>query len=371
VFDFSQYGFSQEASERASSFLAEEFNFDEGAAGQPKRNRVCRRKDGSVYGISAGKRCRKGSEDYTVAQRVKDLEGERMRLGQRLMKVLTRERPDGGTYMEHPDEKHMKLIDAVGARVKSIDDEINKLEGKKPGTKRWVEGDPFGLTKFSDYNSPARQRYEQEIINNELKSAKKGDQAVFMSGGPASGKTSLLKKQFGKADGFAVVDPDRLKDFDPVMRVGVAMGMRQAAALAHENSSRLSKDLFSTARDRKVNILMDGTGANADKYIKQMQDLQGKGYKVTLLAQHVPQAVGVKRALARADKVGRYVPPEFIRHAYEVIPGNFERMARVADRATLNNGESNATIMQFEKGKQSGGDSRLATAYRRKYGTGD
>jgi predicted ABC-type ATPase len=324
-----------------------------------------------VYGISEGNRCRKGSEDYTAGQRIKDLTGERNRMGQRLMKYMLRQRSDGqGNYLEYPDAKAMQLIDAVGKRVQEIDREINTLEGKKPDTKRWVDGDPFGLGKFSDFSSSGRDAYEREIIANELKNAKPGYQAVFMSGGPASGKTSLLKKKFGKAEGFAVLDPDRLKDYDPVMRIGVAMGMRDAAALAHENSSRLSKDLYNTARDRKLNILVDGTGANANKYAQQMQELKDKGYQVTLLAQHVPEQVGVKRALARADKVGRYVPPEFIRHAYSVIPGNFEKLAKLADNAVLNNGQSNATIMEYKNGQLTSGDNRLIGAYRRRYGSG-
>jgi predicted ABC-type ATPase len=113
---------------------------------------------------------------------------------------------------------------------------------------------------------------------------------------------------------------------------------------------------------------MDGTGANADKYIGQMRELQGKGYKVTLLAQHVPEEVGVKRALGRADRTGRYVPKEFIKHAYEVIPGNFEKLARVADSATLNDGESNQVIMSYKGGRYVGGDRRRTADYRSRYG---
>lgn len=262
----------------------------------------------------------------------------------------------------------MKQIQRTKKRIAEIDRELNVLEGRDPDEKRWLEGDPYGLSRYSDFQSPGRKAYEQRVIARELQGATRGDQAVFMSGGPASGKTSLLKKQFGEAEGFVVVDPDRLKSYDPVMEIGVALGMRQAAALAHENSSRLSKELFATARDQGLNILMDGTGANAGKYIGQMQELKGKGYEVTLLAQHVPEEVGVARAVKRAERTGRYVPKEFIQHAYEVIPGNFERLAQVADRATLNDGESNQVIMSYEGGRPVGGDRRRTAEYRRRYG---
>jgi predicted ABC-type ATPase len=319
-----------------------------------------------LKGKPTPKESRAPSQDQ---RRVDALVARRNQVGQALVADLSRERPDGqGNYIEHPDGAAMQQIRATGRRVAKIDRQLNMLEGKDPDEKRWLEGDPFGLARYSDFQSPGRKAYEEKVIAAELQGATKGDQAVFMSGGPASGKTSLLKKQFGEAQGFAVIDPDRIKSFDPVMEIGVAMGMRDAAALAHENSSRLSKELYATARDRGLNVLMDGTGANAGKYIGQMQELKGKGYQVTLLAQHVPEEVGVARALKRADRTGRYVPPEFIQHAYEVIPGNFERIAREADRATLNDGESNQVIMQYEAGRQVGGDKRRAADYRRRYG---
>ena len=302
-------------------------------------------------------------------RRIAALNAKREQIGQVLMAQLSKPRPDGqGNFIEHPDGAAMQQIRSAGQRVAKIDRQLNVLEGKDPEEKRWIEGDPLGLSRYSDFQSPGRSAYEKKVIARELRGATKGDQAVFMSGGPASGKTSLLKKQFGEAQGFAVIDPDRIKGYDPVMEIGVAMGMRQAAALAHENSSRLSKQLYATARDQGLNVLMDGTGANAGKYIGQMQELKGKGYQVTLLAQHVPEEVGIQRAIKRAARTGRYVPQEFIQHAYEVIPGNFERIARMADRATLNDGQSNQVIMQYEGGRLVGGDKRRTAEYRQRYG---
>jgi hypothetical protein len=293
----------------------------------------------------------------------------RDQLGKNLVASLSRQRPDGsGNFIEHPDAAAMQQIKSAKLRVAKLDRQLNVLEGKDPDEKRWIEGDPYGLARYSDFQSPGRKAYERKVIAMELKGATVGDQAVFMSGGPASGKTSLLKRQFGDAKGFAVIDPDRIKGYDPVMEIGVAMGMRRSAELAHENSSRLSRKVYATARDRGLNVLMDGTGANVDKYIGQMQELRGKGYKITLLAQHVPEEVGVKRALRRADSTGRYVPLGFIQHAYEVIPGNFERIARVADRAILNDGESNQVIMQYQAGRFVGGNRQRTADYRKRYG---
>lgn len=318
---------------------------------------------------SAGAAPRESKQLTQDQRRIAALSGQRERIGSQLVSSLKKQRPDGqGNYIENPDGATMKRIKDVGRRVQEIDRQLNVLEGKDPDEKRWIEGDPYGLSEYSDFQSPGRKAYEQRVIAEELRGATRGDQAVFMSGGPASGKTSLRRKQFGEAEGFAVIDPDRIKAYDPVMEIGVAMGMRQAAALAHENSSRLSKEVYAAARDQGLNVLMDGTGANANKYIGQMQELKGRGYQVTLLAQHVPEEVGITRAVKRAEQTGRYVPEEFIRHAYEVIPGNFERIAQLADRATLNDGESNQVIMQYEGGRLVGGDKKRTAEYRRRYG---
>jgi predicted ABC-type ATPase len=263
----------------------------------------------------------------------------------------------------------MQRIRRAKKRVAEIDAELNVLEGKDPKTKRWIEGDPYGLQQYSDFQSPGRRAYEENvIIPREMSGAEVGDQAVFMSGGPASGKTSLLKARFGEAEGFVTIDPDRLKDYDPVMAIGVAMGMREAAALAHENSSRLAKEIYARARDGHFNIVVDGTGAKADKYIEQMEELKGKGYGITLLAQHIPKEEGVKRAEARADRTGRFVPLKFIAEAYDIIPGNFERLARVAGKATLNDGESGEVIMEYQDGRLVGGNKQRISAYRKQYG---
>jgi predicted ABC-type ATPase len=339
-----------------------------------ERSKECHKASGGaakeLNALVAGNRRPKEKQGTSQTERrIAAKTAQRDRIAKQLVSDLSRSRPDGmGNYIEHPDAAAMKRIKTVGSRMKKLDRELNVLEGKDPDEKRWLEGDPYGLEKYSDFQSPGRSAYEKKVIAKELQGATKGDQAVFMSGGPASGKTSLLKKQFGEAEGFAVVDPDRIKAYDPVMEIGVALGMRKAAALAHENSSRLSKELYAAARDQGFNVLMDGTGANAGKYIGQMQELKGKGYTVTLLAQHVPEEVGVQRAVKRAERTGRYVPAEFIQHAYEVIPGNFERIALEADRATLNDGQSNQVIMQYQGGRLTGGDRKRMTDYRRRYG---
>jgi predicted ABC-type ATPase len=320
--------------------------------------------------LASGERSsRKHGEKPSADRRIAHLTALRLEIGKSLVANLSKQREDGlGNYIENPDASAMRRIKATAARVAKIDRELNMLEGKDPEQKRWIDGDPFGLARYSDIQSPGRQDYERKVIKREISGATAGDQAVFMSGGPASGKTSLLNKQFGDAKGFAVIDPDRLKGYDPVMVIGVAMGMREAAALAHENSSRLSKQLYATVRNQGLNMLMDGTGANSEKYINQIQELKRKGYKITLLAQHVEEEVGIDRALKRADLTGRYVPPEFIRHAYEVIPGNFERIARVADSATLNDGQSNEVIMQYQDGRLVGGSRQRTADYRKLYG---
>lgn len=185
--------------------------------------------------------------------------------------------------------------------------------------------------------------------------------AVMTMGGPASGKSSMMRGV--DLSKFVVVDPDEIKGqlpeynkavpkggFNQGLSVkGTSPGAKKAqgaldthdagrpitytgaASMVHEESSAMAKELRAHAIAQNKNVLIDGTGANAKNYMKTIADLKSKGYEVHVYMPHADVETGVQRALSRADKVGRVVPEEFIRKAYDVIPKNFEAISQTAD----------------------------------------
>lgn len=332
--------------------------------------RVCRRADGSIYGIPAGKKCRKGSEDYTTRYRVKRLTEKRDTLAKKLVEYMGQTRPDGiGTYMEHPDDKAVRVIGAVGEKVGQIDKKLNELEGKDLWSRRWVDGDPYGLSKYVNPTSIASKNYENEIAKQVLAPGQKGNKAIVIVGGPGSKKLSSSDRAVGAKRGFVVIDPEAIKAMHPVSMVGKALSLREASAMTHSSSARLAKDIYKQARAKGLNVVVNATGANPDKLVQGIRDLKGNGYKVSVLAYHINRREGIARAIAHHERTGHFSPIQYIRRSYDIIPKNFERIAREADNAIMYDVGRGRNIVSYQAGAQVGVASKDLEDFRNTYGT--
>ena len=130
------------------------------------------------------------------------------------------------------------------------------------------------------------------------------------------------------------------------------------------------------AIDGGYNVILDGTGKNGPKYEAMMLDLKKRGYEVQLMMPHIPLEEGVARVKKRADRNGRFVPTVVVEDAYRSIPGNFEKLAKIADSAVLKDGTSKGPdgrltmepIMEYRGGRIVSQDAGKASSFRRQYG---
>lgn len=197
-----------------------------------------------------------------------------------------------------------------------------------------------------DY-SQERKSLHEEIISkflDHVQPAPEGTQkvAVLTMGGPASGKSSLLRLVLGKFNDLVSVNADDVKEELPEYKRAIELGTkeqpksaRNAAAMVHEESSDVSEEIERRAIAQGKSLVIDGTGKNPDKYEKKIAELKAKGYHVRLLMPHVPLGEALKRVGERAEKTGRYVPDSVSIDAHRKIPANFERIARLADDFAL------------------------------------
>ena len=157
--------------------------------------------------------------------------------------------------------------------------------------------------------------------------------AVLMMGGPASGKSAVTKHLDLKR--FVQIDADAIKDKLPEYREAISKFARNAAPMAHEESSYLAKRVRTRAIEARQNFLFDGTGANAEAYSDLVWDLKRRGYKVQVFAVDTDVDVAVKRAIKRAKEKGRMPPEPYIRATYPKVRKSFARVAEYADEARL------------------------------------
>lgn len=150
--------------------------------------------------------------------------------------------------------------------------------------------------------------------------------AILTMGGPASGKGVVLgnlHKNGLDTSHFVHVDPDEVKGKLPEYKAQVPRDKGKtfvgAAAQVHEESSYVAKKIRDKAIEGGHNVVIDGTGGNAKKFVELIDHLKGKGYDVHVHHPHLDVEEGVKRALKRAEGSGRHVPEKFIRETYDSI----------------------------------------------------
>lgn len=200
--------------------------------------------------------------------------------------------------------------------------------------KGWVDRAP--CVPESTYPAYSRKELRACLIKQATKAKKPHGQpfAVLTMGVPGTGKTTLVKP-FLRGKSYACACPDDVKEQLPEFTLALSKRAKNAAAVVHEESSKIASDIADRAVRERKNLLIDGTGANLDKYSNVIRRLKAAGYKVTVLAVHAPFAVVKKRIASRAKATGRYVPTGTVAFIKDKVPCNFLPIAGMVDEFRL------------------------------------
>lgn len=163
--------------------------------------------------------------------------------------------------------------------------------------------------------------------------------AYVMGGGGASGKGTIkakLMKQ-GLIDGANAVDidADEIKLQIPEYAKIWEQGDSRGAAVVHEESSMLSKQVRQQAFDRKLDVILDVTLGNPKKGVQELQRLKDMGYEVRLFGVNIEPETAVKRAVSRGFSTGRFVPISALLEAHKGFAQGWESYWPMADDARL------------------------------------
>ncbi len=141
--------------------------------------------------------------------------------------------------------------------------------------------------------------------------------AIFMMGGPASGKTNYRKTAFA---GLLQIDCDEIKaehpEFDP-----------KNPSVNHAWSSQEATRRFYGALATGQDVVFDGTGANAEKHVALIQAARAAGYLTEVVYIACDLSVALQRNAARE----RTVDESVVREKYAQIATSFEIVSRYAD----------------------------------------
>lgn len=181
--------------------------------------------------------------------------------------------------------------------------------------------------------TPERQALHKKIIDShfEGKTPVKGPIAYVLGGGPASGKSSIIKAGHVSPDKNTVhVDSDAIKAMLPEYQKMVQSGDPAAASYAHEESSYIAKQIQDRGSKGSYNTLLDGTGnSSLDSLEGKIKKMRAAGQKVVGAYVTVPTEVAIARNRERAKKTGRLPPETMLRACHKsvsaVLPSAIEK----------------------------------------------
>jgi hypothetical protein len=201
-----------------------------------------------------------------------------------------------------------------------------------------AENIPFDILK--KHLTPERALLWEKIINDALegKVARTGivPTYTFMGGGPAAGKTTALQsglvtvptrdsqgKLLTGADASTSIElgadltKEAFAEYQGLIAgEGSEKARKEAAALFHEESSILTKQINDRAIAMKLDIVLDGTGdSNLQGLTKKVEKVRKAGYTVNGIYATIPSNMAWQRAQQRGLPAGTPINPEGTRFA--------------------------------------------------------
>lgn len=182
------------------------------------------------------------------------------------------------------------------------------------------------------YDPERVARYHEPYYAKQTDGAKAVAEPEFrvMGGGPASGKSSVIRSgDVHLPDGHVMVNADDAKEMLPEYQAGVRDGNAGAAAFVHEESSDMGKRLAADALRSSYNTVLDGTGnGGIDSLAKKIETARANGAK-RIVGDYVTVDTdeAVRRAVLRGEKSGRHVPESIIRGTHASVSNTFRQAA--------------------------------------------
>ena len=144
--------------------------------------------------------------------------------------------------------------------------------------------------------------------------------AVFLAGGPGSGKSFVVGKTLGGL-GLKIINSDA--PFERyLVKAGLSLRMPDEEQIPRDVERKRAKKVTAAkkghALDGRLGIVIDGTGKDYDKLTGQANQLKQIGYDVSMVFVNT----SLQTALARNEKRARKVNPTIAKKGWEAVQNN-------------------------------------------------
>ena len=145
--------------------------------------------------------------------------------------------------------------------------------------------------------------------------------AVFLMGGPGSGKSTVVRKLGLKALGLKLVNTDNAFEAG-LKKAGLSLDLRKIDSNVRDGIRAKAKKITGNAMDRyiegRLGLIFDTTSAKASKIVnyKKMLDELGYEYKMIYVS------ASLDNAQKRNEKRARKLPPEIVKGDWDAAQKN-------------------------------------------------
>lgn len=148
--------------------------------------------------------------------------------------------------------------------------------------------------------------------------------AVFVIGLPGAGKSYTINKIRGQVSPV-VVNTDKSAEFLS-KKLGVEISKDTWAQFA-DKTATMTKEQLAQYINGLLPMFVDGTSNDVSNILHRIGILESLGYDVGVVFVSASIETAMKRAAERAEKIGRHVDEDFIRHVHEQNEENKEYLA--------------------------------------------
>lgn len=196
-------------------------------------------------------------------------------------------------------------------------------------------------------------KLNQDIFENEILpdvfskiNTVKEPVAIIFGGQPGAGKSMGLAaavSELGKKGRCVQILGDELRDFHPMYSKLLREDDKTAAFYTDKDTGKWIEKLIDYAKEKSVNVAIEGTMRDSNKVAQTMQTLRVAGYKidcrvVAVNSRFSEQGIIQRYENQKADRgVGRMTTSEAHNAAYSAMPLTLERIEyeKLADSVTV------------------------------------
>jgi len=190
--------------------------------------------------------------------------------------------------------------------------------------------------------------FEKEIVPDLFARVvtSKNPVAVIFGGQPGAGKSASVDnviKELKLFGGAVLIEGDALRDFHPMYQKLMDMDDKTAAFYTDRDSGKWVEKSIAYAKEKRFNVVIEGTMRNPDVVESTMKNLREAGYEIDACALAVSWQLSEQGIIQRYENqkldrgVGRMTTPEAHKAAYDGMLNTLERIERdnLADRVTI------------------------------------